>query len=283
MYDHFYGNINYGHTSGLTPYYKMLNLLFRYTLCPIGGDFDNISHRARNLHYQMAPGQPKFNAIHFLWNDIIICSHTSSIGCHYAPYIFLMVKHATKLDLKTDVVHEPHETSKRKIAQSFRLDKHTTDVDARGLYPGIYPIDRPIDAGASSSQAPPTKIPYDPLPMEGASYSHGAPRGKIGKFNFLAKDLFACFNMLHKDAREREADRRWLAQELHRQEKNQKDMAARSRLNLPHSLVHEMRTFDPPSPVPNPWEDLGSWVPVDAEEEEDYGGEKEEYDEDDEE
>jgi hypothetical protein len=36
-----------------------------------------------------------------------------------------------------------------------------------------------------------------------------------------------------------------------------------------------MRTFDPPSPVPNPWEDLGSWVPIDEQEEEDYGGEEE--------
>jgi hypothetical protein len=45
-----------------------------------------------------------------------------------------------------------------------------------------------------------------------------------------------------------------------------------------------MRTFDPPSPVPNSWEDRGSWVPVDEEEEEeDYGGEEEEYDEVDEE
>jgi hypothetical protein len=48
-------------------------------------------------------------------------------------------------------------------------------------------------------------------------------------------------------------------------------------LNLPQSPVHEMRTFDPPSLVPNPWEDLGSWVPVD-DEGEDYEGE-EEYDE----
>jgi hypothetical protein len=66
IYDRAYGNIHYGHTSGLTPYYKMLNLLFRYTLTPRGGESDNISHRARNLLYQMAPGQPKFNACHFL-------------------------------------------------------------------------------------------------------------------------------------------------------------------------------------------------------------------------
>jgi hypothetical protein len=37
-----------------------------------------------------------------------------------------------------------------------------------------------------------------------------------------------------------------------------------------------MRTFDSPSLVPNPREDLGSWVP---DEEEDYEGEEEEYDE----
>jgi hypothetical protein len=193
----------------------------------------------------------------------------------------MMVKHATKLDLKTDVVHEPYKIRKGKLAQSFLLGKHTTGIGARGSYLGIYPINGPIVVGASSSQAPPTKSPYDPLPMEGASHSHGGPRGKRGKFNFLAKGLFACFDMLRKDAREREADRRWLAQELHRQEKNQNDMAAR--LNLPHSPVHEMRTFDPPSPVPNPWDDLGSWVPVDDEKEEDYGGEEEEYDKDDEE
>jgi hypothetical protein len=92
--------------------------------------------------------------------------------------------------------------------------------------------------------------------MEGASHSHGARRSKKGKLNFIAKGLFACFNMLRKGAREREADRKCMAQELHRQKRNQKDTAAR--LNLPHSSVHEMRTFDPPSPVPNPCEDLGS-------------------------
>jgi hypothetical protein len=35
MYDRAYGNINYGHTSGLTPYYKMLNL-FLGTLFVLG-------------------------------------------------------------------------------------------------------------------------------------------------------------------------------------------------------------------------------------------------------
>jgi hypothetical protein len=107
----------------------------------------------------MAPGQLKFNACHFLWHEIIICSHTSFSGCHYASYIFMMVKHATQLDLKTDVVHESCKTSKGKLSQSFRLGKHTTGIDARGRYSGIYAIDGPTDVGASSSQAPPTKGP----------------------------------------------------------------------------------------------------------------------------
>jgi hypothetical protein len=76
-----------------------------------------------------------------------------------------MVKHATKLDLKTDVAHEHYKTSKGKLVQTFRLGKHQTGVDARGPYPGIYPIDGPIDAGASSSHAPPSRSAYDPLPM----------------------------------------------------------------------------------------------------------------------
>jgi hypothetical protein len=190
----------------------------------------------------------------------------------------MMVKHATQLDLKMDIVHESHKTSKGKLAHSLRLGKHSIGIDTRGRYPGIYAIDGPIDVCASSSQAPPTKGPYDPLPMEGASHSHGAPRGKKGKFNFLAKGLFACFNMLRKDSGSvRPIVGGWLKSFIGMR-KNQKDMA--SNLNLPYSPVHEMRTFDPPSPVPNPWEDLGSWVPVD-DEEEDYDGE--EYDEDDEE
>jgi hypothetical protein len=99
----------------------MLNLLFRHTLTPRGGDSDNISHRDRNLLYQMAPGQPKSNACHFLWDEISICSYTSSSGCHYAPYIFLMVKHAAQLDLKTDIIHENYKSSKASLSRLLDL------------------------------------------------------------------------------------------------------------------------------------------------------------------
>jgi hypothetical protein len=63
MYDRAYGDIVYGQIKGLTPYYKMLNTLFRFTLTPRGGDSDKISSRAKNLLAQMAPDHPKFAVI----------------------------------------------------------------------------------------------------------------------------------------------------------------------------------------------------------------------------
>ena len=57
MYDQAYGEIVLGQVKGLTPFYRLLNTLFRFTLTPRGGDSDNISHRAKNLLVQMAPAQ----------------------------------------------------------------------------------------------------------------------------------------------------------------------------------------------------------------------------------
>jgi hypothetical protein len=42
MYDRAYGDIKFGTIHALTPYYKLLNQLFRNTLYPKGGDSDNI-------------------------------------------------------------------------------------------------------------------------------------------------------------------------------------------------------------------------------------------------
>jgi hypothetical protein len=55
MYDSAYGDIQFGTIHGLTPYYKMLNQLFRYTLSPKGGDSYNISNMSKNLLARMAP------------------------------------------------------------------------------------------------------------------------------------------------------------------------------------------------------------------------------------
>ena len=71
MYDRVYGEIVFGQVKGLTPFYRLLNTLFRFTLTPRGGDSDNISHRAKNLLIQMTPGKRKFAVMEFIWNEII--------------------------------------------------------------------------------------------------------------------------------------------------------------------------------------------------------------------
>ena len=91
MYDRAYGDIVLGQVKGLTPFYRLLNTLFRFTLTPRGGDSDNISHRAKNLLVQMAPGKRKFAVMEFIWNEIITCASDPSSACHYAPYIFHMI------------------------------------------------------------------------------------------------------------------------------------------------------------------------------------------------
>ena len=95
MYDRAYGDIVLGQVKCLTPFYRLLNTLFRFTLTPRGGDSDNISYRAKNLLVQMAPGKPKFAVMEFIWNEIVTCALDPSSACHYTPYIFHMIKTET--------------------------------------------------------------------------------------------------------------------------------------------------------------------------------------------
>jgi hypothetical protein len=181
-----------------------------------------ISKYARNVLFQMAPSQPQFNACHYLWSEIIECSHKGS-ACHYAPYIFHLVKHVTKLNLQADIEHKSYNTPKRKLNESFHLGKHSTGLEPRGNLSGDYPVEGLCADGPSSSQAQPQassqSYSYGPLPVEGPSHSHGVPKDKKGKLDYLARGIFACFNMGRKNSREQERDRKWHAKQYHKLEK----------------------------------------------------------------
>jgi hypothetical protein len=88
----------------------------------------------------------------------------------------------------------------------FHLGKHSTGLEPKEYLPSAYPVKGLSAASASSSQAQP-QVPsqsysYGALPIEGLSHSHGVPKDKKGKFDFLAKGIFACFNMGKQNARE---------------------------------------------------------------------------------
>ena len=106
MYDRAYGNVEFGKVKGMTPYYKLLNQLFCYTIAPKSGDADNISNLSKNLLARMAPNQGQFSIFDFIWEEIIVCSVSPKKGCHYAPYIFHMITEVTEVDILTDKGHQ---------------------------------------------------------------------------------------------------------------------------------------------------------------------------------
>jgi len=106
MYDRAYGNVEFGKVKGMTPYYKLLNQLFCYTIAPTSGDADNISNLSKNLLASMVPNQGQFSIFDFIWEEIIVCSVSPKKGCHYAPNIFHMITEVTGVDILIDKGHQ---------------------------------------------------------------------------------------------------------------------------------------------------------------------------------
>ena len=190
----------YGSVKGLTPYYRLLNTLFHFT--PRGGDSNNISHRAKNLLVQMAPGKPKFAVMEFFWNEMLGCFYDSTSACHYAPYIFHMIKTVTQLNILHNNLHMPYRTSKDKIEQALHIGTHNTKIEPLGDFPGAYPSSFALGApGASSSRAAPSPPPARPSTAgPSTSRGHRASKGKKSKLTMIAECVFACFNMCRQNA-----------------------------------------------------------------------------------
>jgi len=105
MYDEAYGDVKFGETSGLIPYYKFMNQILWYTLSPKAGNSDRISNMSRNLLAKMTPGSSEFSVFDFLWEEIICTSISPKRGCHYSPYIFHMIKEVTGINILADQDH----------------------------------------------------------------------------------------------------------------------------------------------------------------------------------
>jgi hypothetical protein len=266
MYDRAYGDIVYGQIKRLTPYYKMLNTLFRFTLTPKGGDSDKIPSRAKNLLAQMAPDRPKFTVMEFIWDEIIACSSDPSSACHHAPYIFHMIKAATQLNIVPNITHMAYRSNKGKIEQTLHIASHSTGIPASGPFPGAYTSN--FTPGASSSRAAPSS-PAGPS----TSRRRKASKSKQGKLSFIAQGIFACLNMCHQNAQEMREHRRYMDEELLKMERRPKQLMAK--VDIPHSPVREPRYFPSPPPIYNPWDD---YVPQEYQfgddVELDYGGQE---------
>ena len=227
------------------------------TLCFIslslleGGDSDNISHRAKNLLVQMAPGKRKFAVMEFIWNEIISCSSDSSSACHYATYIFHMIKTVTQFNIVHSTVHVSYHTTKGNIEQALHIGNHSTGIEPSGPFPGAYPPTSASAPSASSSRGSPSSS-RAAHSSPGPSTSHGrkASKGKKGKLDYIAQVFFACFNMCRQNSQEIREHGRYMDEELLKLEKRQQEIIAK--VDLPYSPVREPRNFPTPPRVYNP-------------------------------
>ena len=154
----------------------------------------------------MAPGKHKFAVMEFIWNEIVTCTSDPTSACHYAPYIFHMIKTETKLNILHSTIHVSYRSNKGKIEQSLHIGRHSTGIEPLGPFPGAY--SSTFTPGASSSGAAPPPSGGGPSSSRatpaspGPSTSRGrrAPKSKKGKLEYIAQGIFACFNMCRQNS-----------------------------------------------------------------------------------
>jgi uncharacterized protein YozE (UPF0346 family) len=229
MYDSTYGDIKFGTIHGLTPYYKMLNQLFRYTLCPKSGDSDNIFNMSKNFLARVAPNQNDFSVFDFIWEEIIICSVSPKKSCHYAPYIFAMIKEVIGVEILTDKGHQVYKQKKGQLQRLLKLGAHAPSRTTQGPSQTLS-----SSHGPSSSQGP---------------SSSRAPKKK-GILSFISQGLFACFNVGRHNVQEIHAHRKYVDEQLLKMEERQKALMAKN--NMPHSPIRAPMDFPPPPTFYNP-------------------------------
>jgi hypothetical protein len=269
MYDSAYGDIKFETIHELTPYYKLLNQLFHYTLCPKSGDSDNISNMSKNLLARMAPNKNEFSVFDFIWEEIIICSVSPKKGCHYAFYIFAMIKEVTCVEILTNKGHQVYKPKKGHLECLLKIGSHAPRRSTQG----------PSQA-ASSSQGPSTS--HDPSSPRGPP-----PRTPKKKLNFISQGIFACLNMGCHNAKEIQAHNNYVDEQLLKIETRQKEIMTKS--DIPHSSVRAPMDFPPAPTFYNLLEDMGGPSMMfgapqvdDDEIEEDLGGREESDDEEEE-
>ena len=252
MYDRAYGNVEFGKVKGMTPYYKLLNQLFCYTIAPTSGDADNISNLSKNLLARMAPNQGQFSIFDFIWEEIIVCSVSPKKGCHYAPYIFHMITEVTGVDILTDKGHQVYKPSKGTLERLLKVGSHAIPQAQPG--PANAPPQAPPQAPSSSHRP---SIFQGPSSSHGPSSSQGPPRApkKKGILRFISQVLFACFNIGRHNAEEMHAHRQYVDEQLLKIEARQKEIMAKQ--DMPHSPLRAPMDFPPPPTFYNPWEQMG--------------------------
>ena len=106
---------------------------------------------SRNLLAKMTPGSSEFSVFDFLWEEIISTSISPKKGCHYAPYIFHMIREVIGINILADQNHLVYRPNKGTVDRLLKIGTHARPQRTRGQ---------------STSQAPGSSIDHQrPVPL----------------------------------------------------------------------------------------------------------------------
>jgi hypothetical protein len=160
----------------------------------------------------MAQNENEFSVFDFIWEEIIICSVSPKKGCHYAPYIFAMIKEVTIVNIMTDKGHQVYKPKKGQLQRLLKLGAHAPRRSTHR------PSHAPSSHGPSSS--------HRSSSSQGPSSSRGPPPHtlkKKGILNFISQGLFACFNVGCHNAQEIHDHKKHVDEQLLKIEARQND------------------------------------------------------------
>jgi hypothetical protein len=95
--------------TNLKPYYRYLNLLFRQTVMPKGGDEAYVRGTSQVILSFFTPGnETKISVFDIIWREIIESACDVKRSCTHAPYIMKMILCVTKIRFETLWRHDSY-------------------------------------------------------------------------------------------------------------------------------------------------------------------------------
>ena len=86
----------------------------------------------KNFLARMALNRAQFSVFDFICDEIISCSVSPKKDCHYALYIFFMIKEVTGINIFADQNHLVYKPSKGTLDRLLKIGSHAPPRRTRG-------------------------------------------------------------------------------------------------------------------------------------------------------
>jgi hypothetical protein len=120
--------------TNLKPYYRYLNLLFRQTVMPKGGDEAFVRAHAQTILSFFTPGNNlKISVFDIIWREIQEASWDVKRSCSHAPYLMKMIRVVTKTRYVSSFPH--HAYVPKLIKKPVGMESSAEPTPSHPLHP----------------------------------------------------------------------------------------------------------------------------------------------------